>query len=121
MQHFSKAFVTVVTMVNHKKKKSLLNTREHILQSFILLFLTYSIQAFGIMSYSSNIPTWTEENRTLHDTICQARVNKDSAVALRQILYINKERFLMLLDSEPKNAHHRSMLNSSTYLDRNVM
>ncbi|KAL7312233.1 hypothetical protein PS15m_008020 [Mucor circinelloides] len=71
------------------------------------------------MSYSSNIPTWTEENRTLHDTICQARVNKDSAVRLRQILYINKERFLMLLDSEPKNAHHRSMLNSNkAYINR---
>ncbi|KAF1796787.1 nucleoporin Nup186/Nup192/Nup205 [Mucor lusitanicus] len=71
------------------------------------------------MSYSSTIPTWTEENRSLHDTICQARVNNDSAAALRQILHLYKNKFLMLLDSEPKNAQHRTMLNSNkAYINR---
>lgn len=102
-----------------KKKKSYL----HAWSTFALLFLSiHAIQTLLVkMSYSSSIPTWAEENRILHDTICQARVSKDSAAALRQILHIHKEKFLMLLDSEPKNAQHRAMLNSSMYLERTVM
>ncbi|KAL9541318.1 hypothetical protein MBANPS3_009192 [Mucor bainieri] len=73
------------------------------------------------MSYSSMtaIPTWTEENRSLHDSICQARVSKEYAGVLRQTLHMNKYKFLALLDSEPKNTQHRAMLTSNkAYINR---
>lgn len=65
------------------------------------------------MSPIYSIPTWTEENRSLHDAICQARVSKHFADSLRQLLQLNKERFLNLLDNEPKNSAHRTNLNNS--------
>jgi hypothetical protein len=67
------------------------------------------------MSFTYSIPTWTEENRSLHDAICQARVTKESADSLRQLLHLNKEKFLILLDNEAKNNAHRTTLNSSMY------
>ncbi|KAL0136800.1 nucleoporin Nup186/Nup192/Nup205 [Mucor lusitanicus] len=68
---------------------------------------------------SSTTPTWTEENRRLHDTICQARVSRGSAAALRQTLHLSKSKFLMLLDSQPKDEQHRTMLNSNkAYINR---
>jgi hypothetical protein len=70
------------------------------------------------MSPIYNIPTWTEENRSLHDAICQARVSKYSADALRQLLQMNKEKFVNLLDNEPKNSEHRRNLNASTLMNK---
>lgn len=60
-----------------------------------------------------SIPSWTEENRALHDVICQARVSAQAANELQQQLQLNKQRFLNLLDNEPKNRSHRELLNSS--------
>ncbi|KAI9473490.1 MAG: nucleoporin Nup186/Nup192/Nup205 [Benjaminiella poitrasii] len=71
------------------------------------------------MSPTFTIPTWTEENRSLHDAICQARVSKESANSLQQLLQLNKEKFLNLLNNEPKNPSDRSTLNSSkAYINR---
>lgn len=68
------------------------------------------------MSSIYSIPTWTEENRSLHDAICKARVSKFSADSLRQLLQMNKEKFVHLLDNEPKNSGHRANLHSSTFM-----
>lgn len=65
------------------------------------------------MSLTFSIPTWAEENRSLHDAICQARVNVEAADELKHQLQMNKERFINLLDNEPKNSSHRATLNSS--------
>ncbi|KAI8638705.1 nucleoporin Nup186/Nup192/Nup205 [Parasitella parasitica] len=65
------------------------------------------------MSSTFSIPTWTKENCTLHDAICHARVAKESADSLRQLLHSNKEKFLVLLDNEGKNHAHQSTLNSN--------
>ncbi|KAI9354412.1 nucleoporin Nup186/Nup192/Nup205 [Pilaira anomala] len=68
-----------------------------------------------------SIPSWTEENRALHDVICQARVSAQAANELQQQLQLNKQRFLSLLDSEPKNRSHRELLNSNQiYINRNL-
>lgn len=68
------------------------------------------------MSQMYNIPTWTEENRTLLDAISQARVSPEASNILQQQLYFNKQKFIDLLDSQPKNSSHRTDLNSSKYL-----
>ncbi|CEP15804.1 hypothetical protein [Parasitella parasitica] len=74
------------------------------------------------MSSMYSIPTWTKENRSLHDAICQARVAKESADSLRQLLHSNKEKFLVLLDNEGKNHAHRSTLNShKAYINRSAL
>ncbi|KAG2192756.1 hypothetical protein INT47_008407, partial [Mucor saturninus] len=71
------------------------------------------------MSHTYSIPTWAEENRSLHDAICQARVNVEAADELKHQLQMNKERFINLLDNVPKNSSHRATLNSNkAYIDR---
>lgn len=62
-----------------------------------------------------DIPTWSEENRSLHDVICQARISVELASELQHQLQINKEKFINLLDNEPKNQNHRATLNSSKH------
>jgi hypothetical protein len=65
------------------------------------------------MSPTHSIPTWNEDNRSLHDAICEARATKDSADSLKQLLRLNKQKFLDLLDNQPKDTSHRSNLNAS--------
>ncbi|KAI8970167.1 nucleoporin Nup186/Nup192/Nup205 [Mycotypha africana] len=73
------------------------------------------------MSPMQSIPIWTEENRSLHDAICQARVSKESANSLKQLLHLNKDKFLQLLDNEPRNSSHRATLNSNkAYINRSL-
>ncbi|KAI8358504.1 nucleoporin Nup186/Nup192/Nup205 [Choanephora cucurbitarum] len=73
------------------------------------------------MSLVYSIPTWVQENQSLHDIIYQARVSKLSADALNQHLQLNKEKFIHLLNDEPKNPAHRTMLNSKkTYIQRTL-
>ncbi|KAI7906401.1 nucleoporin Nup186/Nup192/Nup205 [Cokeromyces recurvatus] len=71
------------------------------------------------MSPIFTIPTWTEENRYLHDAICQARASEASANSLQQLLQLNKDKFLNLLDNEPRNPSDRNILNSNkAYINR---
>lgn len=60
-----------------------------------------------------SIPTWTEENRSLFDAICQARVSVEAAQDLQHHLQLNRQKFIDLLNTKPKNATHRATLNSS--------
>lgn len=68
------------------------------------------------MNQTQSIPTWVEENRALHDSICQARASVEAADELKHQLQMNKQRFVTLLDSEPRNTLHRETLNSSKFL-----
>ncbi|KAI8337345.1 nucleoporin Nup186/Nup192/Nup205, partial [Blakeslea trispora] len=73
------------------------------------------------MSLAYSIPTWVRENQSLHDIIYQARVSKISADELNQYLQLNKEKFVNLLDDEPKNPAHRAMLNNrKVYIQRTL-
>ncbi|KAL4205904.1 nucleoporin Nup186/Nup192/Nup205 [Rhizopus microsporus] len=66
-----------------------------------------------------DIPTWTEENRTLLDTLSQAKVSPEISNSLQQQLYMNKHKFLELLDNQPKNSSHRADLNANkAYINR---
>lgn len=65
-----------------------------------------------------DVPTWTEENRSLHNAICQARVSVEAVSELQLQLQINKEKFIQLLDNEAKNQAHRSTLNNSECIFR---
>lgn len=68
------------------------------------------------MTQPKSIPTWVEENRVLHDSICQARASADLADELNHQLQMNRQRFVDLLDNEAKNPSHRAILNSSKFL-----
>ncbi|KAG2231221.1 hypothetical protein INT48_001223 [Thamnidium elegans] len=71
------------------------------------------------MTQTQSIPTWAEENRALHDAICQARASVEAADELKHQLQMNKQRFVNLLDNEPKNSSHRATLNSNkAYINR---
>ncbi|GAA5798583.1 hypothetical protein HPULCUR_003988 [Helicostylum pulchrum] len=71
------------------------------------------------MNQTQSIPTWVEENRALHDSICQARASVEAADELKHQLQMNKQRFVTLLDSEPRNTLHRETLNSNkAYINR---
>lgn len=68
------------------------------------------------MTQPQSIPTWVEENRALHDSICLARASVDAADELNHQLQMNKQKFVNLLDNEAKNPSHRATLNSSKFL-----
>lgn len=70
------------------------------------------------MTQTQSIPTWAEENRALHDVICQARASVEAADELQHQLQMNKQRFINLLDNEPKNSSHRATLNSSKFFSK---
>ncbi|CAO3664623.1 unnamed protein product [Rhizopus stolonifer] len=71
------------------------------------------------MSQMYNIPTWIGENRTLLDVISQAKASPETSNLLQQKLYFNKQKFIDLLDLQPKNSSHRTDLNSNkAYINR---
>lgn len=78
------------------------------------VFLFFSF-LWGVLTMLQmyDIPTWTEENRTLLDTLSQAKVSPEISNSLQQQLYMNKHKFLELLDNQPKNSSHRADLNAS--------
>ncbi|KAI8366687.1 nucleoporin Nup186/Nup192/Nup205 [Radiomyces spectabilis] len=67
------------------------------------------------------IPTWTAASQALQDAIAEARVSNSVAAdnGLLQQLQQTKPLLRSLLDNEPKNAEHRTMLQTGkTYINR---
>jgi nuclear pore complex protein Nup205 len=73
------------------------------------------------MSPTRSIPTWNEDNKSLHNAICEARVSKDSVDSLKQLLRLNKQKFLDLLDSQLKDTSHRNNLNASRCIKKRIV
>ncbi|KAG0170312.1 hypothetical protein DFQ30_002656 [Apophysomyces sp. BC1015] len=65
-------------------------------------------------------PGWAEEARSLHSLVCEAKNSASTSVAefLQRQLQLHKSKFLRLLDNYPKQAEHRSSLQSGkAYID----
>ncbi|KAI8342800.1 nucleoporin Nup186/Nup192/Nup205 [Chlamydoabsidia padenii] len=64
----------------------------------------------------SSPPTWTEQARSIHDLVCQARyiTTSNGAADLCRQLSVYTPIFLNLLDDEPKSAQDRQLLQSGT-------
>ncbi|KAI9255327.1 nucleoporin Nup186/Nup192/Nup205 [Sporodiniella umbellata] len=65
------------------------------------------------MSQINSIPTWVSGNRELLDIISQIKSFPENLTLLRQQLYLNRQKFVDILDTQPKNGTHRIDLNSS--------
>lgn len=85
------------------------------LKYFLFAFFSFFLFFGGVLTMLQmyDIPTWTEENRTLLDTLSQAKVSPEISNSLQQQLYMNKHKFLGLLENQPKNSSHRADLNAS--------